>query len=452
MNIIVVGAGEVGTSVSRHLVQEGHNITVIDRDLQQVARIRENIDVMTYQGSGSSMRVLREAGVAQAEMLIAVSNNDEVNMLSAIIAKRMGVKTVVARTSDPDQVDPHVGFSNDVLDVDLLICPEVLTAAELSRIVRSRGAVAIERFAQNRVEMIQLAVSAGTTPTKHPLKELTLPKGALIAATLRDNELIIPGGDHLLIADDEVFVIGRTEVIKKVESIFGKRRLQKNRHIMLAGGGPLASSLIRALRNEKARVTVIEEDAARCEALAEAHAHVNVVHGEATDIDLLREEGIDTAEVFAALTREDEVNLLSSLLARQLKVRRTLTLTQKTEYAPIYRHLGVDATICPWLLVANQILRYLRPSELVSTSLLEGGRGEILEFRASDRSRILGQPLKALHFPRGAIIGAVMRDDDVFIPSGGDHIEAEDLVVVFALPKVRDEVAKLFGPKHLFSW
>lgn len=449
MNIIIVGAGEVGTSVARHLVHEGHNLTVIDRDPRRVVQIRENIDVMTYLGSGSAMHVLQEAGAAKADMLIAVSNNDEVNMLSAIIGKRMGVKTVVARTSDPDQVDQSVGFSSDVLDVDMLICPEVLTAAELTRIVRSRGAVAIERFAQNRVEMIQLAVSAGSAPSKNPLKDLKLPKGALIVACLRNDEMVIPDGNYQLQDEDDAFVIGRTEVIKKVEALFGKRRVKKNRHIILAGGGALANSLLHALRGEKGRVTVIEKRLDLCEDLAEAHPQANIVHGEPTDIDLLREEGIDSAEVFAALTHEDETNLLSALLARQLKVRRTLTLTQKTEYVPIYRRLGVDAAICPWQLVANQILRYVRPSELVSTSLLEGGRAEILEFRASEHSPLIGRKLMELKFPSGAIIGAVMREDRAFVPAGDDHIEAEDLVVVFALPQVRSEVTRLFHRKSL---
>ncbi len=445
MNIIIVGAGEVGTSVARHLVHEGHNVTVVDRDPLKVMQIRENIDVMTYMGSGSAMHVLQEAGAAKADMLIAVSNNDEVNMLSAIIAKRMGVPTVVARTSDPDQVDQSMGFSTDVLDVDMLICPEVLTAAELTRIVRSRGAVAIESFAQNRVEMIQLAVSNGASPTRQPLRDLKLPKGALIVACLRDDKLFIPDGNAQLQAHDEVFVIGLTEVIKKVEGLFGKRKLKRKRHIILAGGGALADSLLSALHKEDARVTVIEPRREICEDLAERHPRANIVHGQATDMELLREEGIDSAEIFAALTHEDETNLLSALLARQLKVRRTLTLTQKNEYAPIYRHLGIDATICPWQLVANQILRYVRPSELVSTSLLEGGRAEILEFRAGSGCRLLNTALKDLNFPRGAIIGAVMRDNSAFVPSGDDVIQENDLVVVFALPEVRAAIVRLFS-------
>ncbi len=449
MNIVIVGAGEVGTSVARHLVREGHDVTVVDRNPARAAKIGEMIDVMTFAGSGSSMRVLREVGVAKADLVIAVSNNDEVNLLSAIIAKQLGVRTAVARTSDPDHVGSSVGFATDVLGVDLVICPEILTAAELTQVVRSRGAVAIERFAQNRVEMIQLAVSEGTAPTKRALKDLRLPRGALIAALLRDDELVIPSGDDVLRAHDEAFVIGRTDVIKKIESIFGKKRLQKNRHIVLVGAGKLARSLIRSLSDEKARITVIDEDPEACSRLAE-EVDVNVVQGDATDSELLMEEGIENADLFAALTREDEVNLLSSLLAKQHKARRTLALVQKTEYASIYRKLGVDATICPWLLVANQILRYVRPSELVSVSLLEGGKGEVLEFRAQTRSRIVGSPLKELGFPRGAIIGAVMRQDEVFIPSGDDSIEPEDLVVVFALPSVRDQVTRLFGERHWF--
>ncbi|MFH1809246.1 MAG: Trk system potassium transporter TrkA [Pseudomonadota bacterium] len=449
MNIIIVGAGEVGTSVARHLVRESHDVTVIDRDAERIAKISESIDVMTYTGSGASTRVLREVGVANADLVIAVSNNDEVNLLCAIMAKQLGVRTAVARTSDPDHVDLAVGFSTDVLGVDLVVCPEILTAAELTQVVRSRGAVAIERFAQNRVEMIQLAVQEGTTPTKRPLKDLRLPRGALIAALLRDDELLIPTGNDMLHEGDEAFIIGRTDVIKKIESIFGKKRLADNRHIILVGAGMLARSVIRGLRGEKARVTVIDKDPEACSQLAEDVA-VNVVQGDATDGDLLKEEGIENADLFAALTREDDLNLLSTLLARQLKARRTVALVQKTEYTAIYRRLGIDATICPWLLVANQILRYVRPSELVSISLLEGGKGEVLEFRAQGRSRIIGTPLKKLDFPRGAIIGAVARNDDAFVPSGDDAIQPDDLVVVFALPKVRDEVTRLFGERHWF--
>lgn len=450
MNIIIVGGGEVGTSVARHLVTEGHDVTIIDKDARRAAKLREMIDVMTFAGSGSSMRVLREVGAGAADLFIAVSNNDEVNLLSSLIAKQMGARTAVARSSDPDHVDSAVGFSTDVLGIDLVVCPEILTAAELTQVVRSRGAVAIERFAQNRVELIQLSVTDGSTPTKRPLKELRLPRGALVVAVLRNEELVIPSGDDVLSGQDDAFVIGKAEVIKKVESLFGKKRHRKSRHIILVGAGKLAHSLIRSLKKENARVTVIDQNRETCYRFAETTSDVNVVHGDATDSDLLREEGIENADFFAALTREDELNLLSTLLAKQLNARRTLALVQKTEYAPIYRRLGVDATISPWLLVASQILRYVRPSELVSLSLLEGGRGEVLEFRAQKRSRIVGQPLHQLSFPKGAIIGAVTRGNDAFVPSGQDSIEANDLVVVFALPHVREQVTRLFGERHWF--
>ncbi|MBN2358569.1 MAG: Trk system potassium transporter TrkA [Deltaproteobacteria bacterium] len=447
MNIIVAGAGEVGSSVARHLAREGHDVTVIDRNPDRIAKIGESADVLTYTGSSASLRVLREAGVAKADLLIAVSNNNEVNLLTAIIAKQLGVKTAVARTSDPDQVDAEVGFSTDVLGVDLVVCPEVLTAAELTQVVRSRGAVAIERFAQNRVELIQLAVQPGTAPTQHKLRDLKLPRGALVVALLRNDELIVPYGDDVLHTDDDAFVIGRTDVIGQIEALFGKRRARAGRRVILFGGDLLARAVVRSLRDEKARVTVIDRKAAACQALA-VEPDLNVVHGDATDGGLLKEEGIEHADIFAALTREDDLNLLSTLLAKQLGARRTLALVQKTEYAAIYRRLGVDATICPWLLVANQILRYVRPSELISISLLEGGKGEVLEFRARARSRIVGKPLKQLDFPRGAIIGAVMRHDEAFVPGGADAIEVDDLVVVFALPRVREQVARLFGERH----
>jgi len=447
MNIIVAGAGEVGSSVARHLVHEGHDVTVIDRNPDRTAKIAESIDVLTYTGSSASMKVLREAGVTKADLVIAVSNNSEVNLLTAVIAKQLGVKSAVARTSDADHVDATVGFSTDVLGIDLVVCPDVLTAAELVQVVRSRGAVAIERFAQNRVELIQLTVGAGTAPTQHKLRDLTLPRGALVAAVLHDDELIVPTGDDVLHTNDDAFVIGRVDVIEQIEAIFGKRRPRTKRHIILFGGDLLARAVIRGLRDENARITVIDRKAAVCQALA-AEVGVNVVHGDATDGELLKEEGIEHADFFAALTPEDDLNLLSTLLAKQLGARRTLALVQKTEYASIYRRLGIDATICPWLLVANQILRYVRPSELISLSLLEGGKGEVLEFRAHERSRIVGTPLKHLDFPRGAIIGAVLRGDDAFVPAGGDAIAAGDLVVVFALPRVRDQVAKLFGERH----
>lgn len=449
MNIVIVGAGEVGTSVARHLVREGHDVTVVDKQSTRTAKISESLDVMTYTAQGASMKVLREVGAGHADLFIAVSNNDEVNLLSAIIAKRLGVATAVARTSDADHVDPGVGFSTDILGIDLVVCPEILTAAELSQVLRYGGALAIERFAQNRVEMIQLLVTEGTAPTKRPLKELRLPRGALVVAVQRESTLMIPGGNDQLQANDEAFVIGRAELIKEVEEIFGKKRLRKKRHIVLVGASALTRNLVTAMAKEETRITVIDEDPDACGRLAD-EMDIHVVHGDATDSDLLREEGVDQADVFAALTREDELNLLSTLLAKQLNVRRTLALVQKTEYAPIYRKLGVDATICPWLLVANQILKYVRPSELVSVSLLEGGRAEVLELRARKLSRIVGTPLRDLEFPRGAIIGAVSRDSQPFVPGGNDTVEVGDLVVVFALPHVRKAVTRLFGERHWF--
>ena len=450
MNVVVVGMGETGRHITQMLAGEGHNITVVDSDPKSLSRAEESFDVMVLRGHGASGSVLNQLDLEKCDLFVAVTNKSEINLIAAIRAREAGVGRVVARADDMAYFDDDRGMVTGMMGIDLVINPNTLVAREIHKLVRSLSAISVEDFADNRVEVIQLAVDKDTKGLSKPLKNITLPEGTLVVAIVRDKRLIVPGGnDHYQVGDD-VYVVGLTESMKQVERVFGRRRKQYTRKVMIIGGGAIGLSLARTLEQESVDVVLIERDREVCQTLARDLRRTVVLNGDGTDVHLLEEEGVGSVDVFVAASKEDEVNLMASLLAKDLGASRCVALVHKPDYTSVCEHLGIDVTISPRIAVAKQVLKYVREGEVISISRILDGAGEFLEFLVPPDARITGVALRDVNFPRGAVVCAGLGREGTFVPRGDHKLSAGDRVVVFTLPKVRPDVARLFR-KPLFS-
>ncbi len=446
LNIVIVGMGEVGKHIARVLEEEGHGLVLIDKSEASLAVAEEQYDARVLCGHGASPRVLQQAEVHKADLFIAVTDNDEINLLSSLQAKRMGARKVIARVSNQVYFDDHRPIHKNMFEsIDVVINPEVLVAVEIHKLVRHSGAVAIEDFANDRIEMVELQVASRCAALHKPLRELDLPANTLIAAIDRDGELIIPSGDDVIRPGDLVMAIGRVEQIPALERHFSQARTRKTPKVFIVGGSELGEHLAWSLSREGVEIFFIEESRARCEELAERLGEgVTVLHGAGTDQHLLEEYGVGTADVFIACSKADELNLMASLLARDMNARRVVTLLHKPDYAVVCARLGIDITLSPRLAAAQQVLTHVRAGQILGVRPMLDGRGEFLEFVAPPQARVVGRPIKDIGFPRGASICAVMSNKGAFVPRGNDVIEPGDRVIVFSTANMREQVEGFF--------
>jgi trk system potassium uptake protein TrkA len=444
MNVVVIGLGEVGKHIAMVLSQENHNVTVIDMNAEAVAAIDERLDVRSIVGRGGSINTLKDAEISRADLVIAVTNVDEVNILTALIAKNLGAKKVIARVDSSDYLPDTRGFYQGLYGIDLVISPEILSAAEISKLTVYLGAAYIEEFADDRVMLMQLKQTAKEGVTGIPLSSLKIPANLLVAAIIRDDKLIIPSGDTVLQEGDRVSVIGKKENIRKGAEFFSTLNKISAEKVVLLGGGEIGYSVAKFLEDQNISVILIEWKKSRCQVLAQNLKKAVIINGDGTDIEVLKQEKVWEADVFVTASKRDEVNLMSCLLAKELGSKKTIAIVHRPDYLPVYEHLGLDATISPRRFAANKILKYVRTGEVISVTDIELGKGEILEFSVPGGSKVVGKILKSLKIPKGTIIGAIAGKRGVIIPSGNDIIEAGDTVIVFTTPKVRPKVENLF--------
>jgi trk system potassium uptake protein TrkA len=443
MQIVIIGMGEVGRHLASMLSAEDHDVTIIDTDPEILEAAGDKIDVRAIRGNGASFRTLKDAEVNKADLLAAVTNSDEANIIACLQARELGAQKVIARVDSHEYLPGWEGAYHGILGIDLVISTRILAAVAVHKLIRSLGALSVEYFAENRIQMVELRV--GDPANCHiPLKDLKIPADTLIAGIQRGEDLIIPSGDDYLMLDDEAFVIGKTEVIQSSEIYLGKPEDRGAKSVVILGGGEIGFAVARSLERHNMKVKIIEWNPKVCEYLSEALSEATIINGDGTDLDLLEEEKLGEADVFVAASKRDEVNLMSGLVARDLGVKEVIALVHRPTYVMAYERLGIDATISPRRYAANQILKYVRPGRVVSVSDIAGGKGEILEFIVPKKSKIIQNKLKNVGFPRGAIIGAIAGRQGVSVPTGDDKVMPGDSVIVFTTPDVRPKVEKLF--------
>jgi len=443
MYIVVIGLGEVGRHLLSILDKEGHDVVAVDSEPAAVQYAEEHFDVASLVGYGASDEVLHKAGVEKADLVVAVSNHDEVNLIAALAAKQLGAGRVVARAQGNEWARWTEGVRYGILGVDVVINPRVLVAQELAKIARSHGASDVVEMAQDRLELVQIEIGTSRLTDK-PLAALEMPKKTLVAAVVRDGQLFIPGGADVLLPGDRVYLIGHPKGVLMAEDMFNKAR--EARRVCIVGGGVVGKALCRELLAQGAKVLVIERNPATAEAFASEFQKAEVVTGDGTDRGLLKEEEVGTYDLFCAVTSADEVNLMASLLAQSIGVERTAAIVQRADYIAIYRQLGIDIVLSPRTVASDHILRFSRGGQLHSLTVLEGGQAEVVELTATAGCRAAGTPLRRMNLPRGALLAAIIRGEKVTIPRGDDMVRVGDRVILMTTEHARPTIERLFRP------
>ncbi|ABG04236.1 TrkA-N [Rubrobacter xylanophilus DSM 9941] len=443
MRTVVLGAGEVGFNTARMLSREGHQVILVEQDERLVERVSEQLDALVVQGNGASPRVLSEAGIDEADLLVAATNSDEANIIGCLLAKTQGVELTVARLHNPDYYDPEEPFAQETLGIDFVIHTEQMAAKAIRTALLVPGAVNVDTFAGDRVAAAEVVLEKGSPVAGRALRDVRLPGQTLIVGVVREGEALVPRGDTVLKERDHVLVVTARRLSEAVRAVGADTA--PVREVVIYGGGRIGLRLALALEEAGMGVKVIERDERRARYVAAQLRKGFVLHADALSEDFLMQERVGEADAFVAVTRDDRANLLAAMYARRLGARRTIAGISQGEFAPLADALGVDLTISPRLLAAEAILRFVRRGEIVNVALLESG-AEMIELRVPQGCRVAGRPLAEVDFPEGAIIGAVIRDGEVIIPTGQDALEPGDDVIVFAVEGAVERVERLFAP------
>ncbi len=441
MKAIVVGAGETGFYIAQSLSNQGHSIVVIDTQEEALEQVRNSLDVLAILGDGSSHRILEESGAKGSDFLAAVTNNDQANIIASLLAKTYRIPRVVARISSPQQLDNPLLLKEAGL---YTVHPEEVVADKIAQLIEVPFASLSEVFVEGRVQMLKLEVKKGAGLEGRKLSELERLSSWILVAHSRAGKLTIPRGDTLIRSGDDDIGLGIKDALKELEELVGSSET-KTRRVILLGGGRIGYYLLKQLSGRGISLRLVETSAQRSLDLAQELSNVLVFKGDGTSAEVLKEAGIEDADYFLALTYDDEVNILASLSAKNLGCKRVIILSKKKDYTPIVERVGIDVTINPPLAAAGEIMRYARGGGILSSSLLEEGKGEILEIRVKENSAVLGKALRDTPFPQEAIIGAVVRNGNIIIPRGDTIIAANDSVIVFMLPPAAKKIERLFA-------
>ncbi len=443
MIIAIVGSGEVGYHLAKILSHDGHGVTVIDPDPAKAQSIQESLDVQVVVGDGTRASVLNEAGASKADLMVAVTDNDRVNMLACVLSKKMGAKRRILRLHDTAQLEGYHYFYKNTLGFDVMLSTQELAAEEIVGIVRDRHALAVDSFAGGRVQLRRLRLEKECGLTAGPLSGVKLPSGVLIVAFQRKDRFAVPGGEDCLEKGDHIWAIGKAPDLDTLEAQLAKNTSWQ-RSVVIMGGGAVCRGVLQKLRGAPGvSIKVIEKESNRARALAAmAGSNVMVLDGDATDLALLQEERIGEANVFIATTRDDEDNMVACQLARSLRAERTVAIVSKASYRSIYDILGIDQAISPRILCANSILRFVRSGSPAAIAVVAEGKAEVLELVVRFKGSV---KLKDLGMPRGTVVGARVRDDTVKIPTGNSDVRTGDSVIVFTLPEHLATVDKIFA-------
>ena len=436
MKIIVVGCGKVGAALIAQLSQEGHDISVIDVDSGVVTDISNNYDVLGLVGNGASHAVQMEAGIETADLLIAATDSDELNLLCCLIAKKAGGCNTIARVRNP-VYNGEIGFIKEELGLSLTVNPEMAAATEAARVLRFPSAVQIETFAKGRVEIVKVRIPEGSVLDNCPLAQIHKRTGTdvLICTVERSGQVEIPNGAFVLKAGDVISIVASKQNTRDFVSRIGLKS-RRVRDCMIIGGGKIAFYLAQQLIESGIRVKIIEKDRDRCEELCAALPKAVIINADAANQHILMEEGVRECESFVTLTGMDEENLFLSLFAQECSKAKVITKVDRLDFDEIIKRLDLGTLVHPKNITADNIIRYVRAmqnsigSNVETLIKLNGGRVEALEFKILKGSPVIGIPLMQLNLKRDILIGCINRRGTIIIPKGQNTIEEGDTVIV----------------------
>lgn len=445
MKIVIAGAGDVGFHIAELLAFENQDIILIDTNQELLDYAASKLDVMTIQGDSASIEVLEQADARKAQLFIAVTTSEKNNIITAILAKKMGARQTIARVTSQEYLDPEQKELFRELGVDSLISPQQLAAKEIHRLVESCSFTDVFEFEEGKINLVGITINAYSPLVNRKIKEISNLDTAVSIrpiAILRGHKTIIPRGETLLLKNDHVYFISKKENIDKVEQFVGNQRIKVN-NVMIVGGTDLAVETARQLEGNY-HVTLIEKDKENCKKLAEKLVKTLIIHGDSTNIDLLEQEGLQKMDAFIALTPNSETNIIASLTAKNHGVFKTIAQVENKEYTHISQNIGVDTLINIKLIAANNIFRFVRKGRVEAITSLHGVDAEIIEFLVHRQNRLTKKPIRDLHFPQKALIGGVIRGEESLIPTGDFQLQVDDKVIVFAMPGAISKVEQLF--------
>ncbi len=444
MKITIAGCGAVGGNLAGMLAREGNEVTAIDSNRAKLDLIEGTLDVAIVEGECSDIKALRAAGISMCDLFVAVTDNDEINIVAAVTAKKLGAARTVARCKKNMYGGANINKEYPALmGIDLVVNPEELTAIEIGKLLRTPGSIVVENFARGAVQLRELFIASGNRTEGKTLKSLSMQRTGLVAAISREGRILIPTGNTEIKAEDKLFVIGKPENLKHLDKIFGKVRMP-SRRIIISGGGKVGFAVAQLLEKANLDIKLIERDRTRAEFVSERLKHTLVLVGDGTDINLLREKDIESVAAFAALTGDDENNIVSGLLAKELGVATSVVMVERPEYVSIIERLGIDLAVSPRQLVVNEILRFTRRGSFASVAVLEREKAEMIEVRVEVGSQVVGNKLMDAGFQKGTVVGAIVRGDEVIVPTGSDFILLGDTLVLFTMPENIPHLEKLF--------
>lgn len=438
MKIVIVGDGKVGQALTGRLAEEGHDVVVIDSSPKALRTSVEIHDVMGVNGNGASYAVQKEAGVGEADLLIAATSGDELNLLCCMLAKKLGARHTIARVRSPDYADQLV-LMKEELGLSMTVNPELAAAREIARMLRFPSALKLDSFARGQVELVEIKVKADSPLLGQALYALSSRLGIriLICAVRRGEEVYIPTGDFVLQEGDKITI---TASPSELDSLFRKLGIYRHKihRVMVVGGGRIAYYLAKQLLRLGMSVKIIEQDAARCEQLSEALPKAHIILGDGTERELLEEEGIADMDALVAVTGMDEENIIISMYAGTLGLAKVVTKINRMSFQEILDGAGIESVITPKGITVNQIIRYVRAMDNSKGSNVEtlhrivGGRVEALEFNVAKncQGELTGIPLKDLRTRKDLLIACIIRGQQIIYPGGNDTIEERDNVIV----------------------
>ncbi len=450
MKIIILGAGQVGGTLAQNLASEANDITVVDTDSERLHNLQDRLDIRTVVGKASYPYILRQAGGEDADMLIAVTSSDEVNMIACQIAYTLfRTPTKIARIRATAYITRNSLFNNDALPIDVIISPEQLVTNHIKRLIEHPGALQVVDFAQGKAQLVAVKAIHGGPLVGHEIRYLRQHMPSIdtrVAAIFRRDRAIMPEGSTIIEAEDEVFFIAAKSHIRAVMSELQKLENNYSR-IIIAGGGNIGERLAEALET-RYRVKIIEHNHSRCRQLSQNLRNTVVLQGMASDQDLLLEENIEQTDVFLAITNDDEANIMSSMLAKRLGARKVMAIINNPAYVDLVQGGDIDIAISPQQITIGSLLTHVRRGDMVNVHSLRRGAAEAIEAIAhgdQNSSKVVGRAIGEIDLPEGTTIGAIVRGEEVLIAHDNIVIKSDDHVILFLVDKRRiRDVERLF--------
>jgi trk system potassium uptake protein len=448
MHIIIIGGGRVGYELARNLAKRKQDVTIIEINENIANNISSSLLIEVIRGNGATFLALEKAGIKHADMLIAVTNLDEVNTVACMVAKKYFVPLTVCRIRESGYVTKTLGLNPEHFGIDVLINPEYVAAAEILKMLQFPAAGEIEYFARGKIMMLGLTVGEDPNVNNVSLHQLLQNTENIIAGICKPNgKLTIPGGNEIIEPHSKLYLLGKSNPLNEISTLLHQKETKINQVTIFGGGAiGLQTALMLEECKESFSVKLIEKAKKRCEELSVKLKKSLIINGDATEIAMFREEDMSTTDAVVVATSEDRTNIVAALLARQFGVRKIICEVKKPQYVEVYNTLGIKNLINPRLLAAVQIIRLTQRKEIVAMSILQDEAAEVFELILPETAKVANKKIGDVHFPHGMIIGSIMRGEEIIIPNKSTELLPEDHLVIFSIAKIIPNLDYYFAP------